>query len=325
MVQPGRQAERPRAVPRDVRPHGRCDAASSDAIERVAFECAQRSRCRRRRLRRGPHGPRVVHSRQGLDARRGHGRDPRRDSQRGSRGHRSDDLRDLPSAMRTAAHSLEIAQLAVKLSGPRRGRVRHRRCRGRLPTDRATSSAFQYVMRENFHSTIHAGEAFGLPVDLGSPAVLRRRPARSRRAHRRRRRGRRRRPDAMPRSARWRTFVRDRRIPLELCPTSNVNTGVVRLDRRTPHRHAASTSVSGSRSTPTTALMSDTSMTKRDACSSHEAFGWGSGRTSSGSPINAMKSAFAPFPERLNASSTGLIKPPLRTASTSEQSTLGAI
>ena len=81
--------------------------------------------------------------------------------------------------------------------------------------------AFQYVARENFHITIHAGEAFGLPsiwealqwcgasgsatgygswTTSGSAATARR-------------------------LGRLASYVRDRRIPLEMCPTSNVQTG----------------------------------------------------------------------------------------------------
>jgi adenosine deaminase len=66
------------------------------------------------------------------------------------------------SAMRTAARSLEIAELAVRW-----------RDRGVVGFDIAGAEAgypptrhldaFQYVQRENFHTTIHAGEAFGLP------------------------------------------------------------------------------------------------------------------------------------------------------------------
>ena len=66
------------------------------------------------------------------------------------------------SAMRQAARSREIAELAVRfrdagvvgfdIAGPEAG----------FPPTRHLD-AFQYVMRENFHSTIHAGEAFGLP------------------------------------------------------------------------------------------------------------------------------------------------------------------
>src|SRR5258707_1319081 len=68
----------------------------------------------------------------------------------------------LLSAMRTAARSLEIAELAVRwrdagvvgfdIAGAEAG----------YPPTRHLD-AFQYVARENFHTTIHAGEAFGLP------------------------------------------------------------------------------------------------------------------------------------------------------------------
>ena len=93
----------------------------------------------------------------------------------------------LLSAMRTAARSLEIAELAVRwrdagvvgfdIAGAEAGHP---------PTRHL--DAFQYVQRENFHATIHAGEAFGLPSHLGGAAVVRGRAARPRRAHRRRHR-----------------------------------------------------------------------------------------------------------------------------------------
>ena len=66
------------------------------------------------------------------------------------------------SAMRTAARSLEIAELAVRwrdagvvgfdIAGAEAG----------YPPTRHLD-AFQHVQRESFHTTIHAGEAFGLP------------------------------------------------------------------------------------------------------------------------------------------------------------------
>src|SRR6059058_5710418 len=68
----------------------------------------------------------------------------------------------LLTAMRTAARSLEIAELAVRY-----------RDRGVVGFDIAGAEAgwppsrhldaFQYIKRENFHITIHAGEGFGLP------------------------------------------------------------------------------------------------------------------------------------------------------------------
>src|ERR1041385_7924048 len=68
----------------------------------------------------------------------------------------------LLTAMRTAARSTEIAELAVRfrdsgvvgfdIAGAEKG----------WPPSRHLD-AFQYVHRENFHTTIHAGEGFGLP------------------------------------------------------------------------------------------------------------------------------------------------------------------
>ena len=68
----------------------------------------------------------------------------------------------LLTAMRTAARSLEIAELAVRhrdagvvgfdIAGAEAG----------SPPSRHLD-AFQFVARENFHITIHAGEGFGLP------------------------------------------------------------------------------------------------------------------------------------------------------------------
>src|ERR1700691_1102237 len=68
----------------------------------------------------------------------------------------------LLTAMRTAARSLEIAELAVRfrdegvvgfdIAGAEAG----------WPPSRHLD-AFQYIHRENFHITIHAGEGFGLP------------------------------------------------------------------------------------------------------------------------------------------------------------------
>jgi len=204
------------------------------------------------------------------------------------------------SAMRTAARSLEIAELAVRwrdagcvgfdIAGAEAG----------YPPTRHLD-AFQYVQRENFHTTIHAGEAFGLPsiweavqfcgaerlghgvriIDdiTGAPGA-----------------------EHLGRLA---AFVRDRRIPLELCPTSNVNTGVcasiaehpIGMLRRLRFRVTLNTD---------NRLMSDTSMSK-EMQQLADSFGWGIDDFEWMS-INAMKSAFAPFPERL-AIINGIIKP----------------
>jgi adenosine deaminase len=100
-------------------------------------------------------------------------------------------------------------------------------------------------------------------------------------------------------------YVRDRRIPLELCPTSNVGTGVcpsiaehpIGLLRRLRFRVTVNTD---------NRLMSATSMT-HEFWQLHDAFGWGLDDIE-WMTINAMKSAFAPFPERL-AIINGIIKP----------------
>ncbi len=141
---------------------------------------------------------------------------------RGSEG-RPITMRTLVTAMRTAARSLEIAELAVRhrdagvvgydIAGAEAG----------FPPTRHLD-AFHYIARENFHFTIHAGEAFGLPsiwealqwcgaerlghgvriVDDISVG-----------------------PDGRVALGRLAAYVRDRRIPLEMCPTSNVHTGAV--------------------------------------------------------------------------------------------------
>jgi adenosine deaminase len=218
------------------------------------------------------------------------------------------------SAMRTAALSRDIAELAVR-----------NRDRGVVGFDIAGAEAgyppsrhldaFQYVMRENFHSTIHAGEAFGLPsiwealqycgaarlghgvriVDdiTGSPGE-----------------------EQLGRLA---AYVRDRRVCLELCPTSNVNTGVcasiadhpIGMLKRLRFRVTVNTD---------NRLMSNTSMSS-EMIKLRDAFGWGLDDFE-WLTINGMKSAFASFPERLRVIN-GLIKP--RYALLHAEATLGAL
>ena len=127
----------------------------------------------------------------------------------------------LLTAMRTAARSLEIAELAVRY-----------RDRGVVGFDIAGAEAgwppsrhldaFQYIKRENFHITIHAGEGFGLPSiweavqwcgteRLGHGVRIVDDIQISR--------------EGNVRLGRLSAYIRDRRIPLEMCPTSNVQTG----------------------------------------------------------------------------------------------------
>ena len=124
--------------------------------------------------------------------------------------------------MRTAARSLEIAELAVRwrdagvvgfdIAGAEAG----------YPPTRHLD-AFQHVQRENFHATIHAGEAFGLPCIWEAVQCC----GAERLGHGVRIVDDIQVADGEHHLGRLAAYVRDRRIPLELCPTSNVNTGVV--------------------------------------------------------------------------------------------------
>src|SRR3954468_3373323 len=71
-------------------------------------------------------------------------------------------MKAILTAIRTAARSLEIAELAVDFrdEGVVAFDIAGREA-GFPPTRHL--DAFQLVQRENFHFTIHAGEAFGLP------------------------------------------------------------------------------------------------------------------------------------------------------------------
>ncbi|MDZ5441902.1 adenosine deaminase [Micromonospora sp. 4G57] len=196
----------------------------------------------------------------------------------------------LLTAMRHAARSQEIAELAVRhrdagvvgfdIAGAEAG----------FPPTRHLD-AFEYLQRENFHFTIHAGEAFGLPsiwqaiqwcgadrlghgVRIVDDIVAGPEPVLGRLA----------------------AYVRDKRIPLELCPSSNVQTGAapsivehpIGLLRDLRFRVTVNTD---------NRLMSGTSMS-REMALLVEAFGYG-WKELQWFTINAMKSAFIPFDERL--------------------------
>ena len=198
----------------------------------------------------------------------------------------------LLTAMRHAARSMEIAELAVRyrddgvvgfdIAGAEAGHP---------PTRHL--DAFEYLQRENAHFTIHAGEGFGLPsiwqaiqwcgadrlghgVRIIDDITVG--------------------PDGEATLGRLAAYVRDKRIPLEMAPTSNVMTGAatsieehpIGLLRRLHFRVTINTD---------NRLMSGTSMT-REFVQLQEAFGydlddfrWFT--------VNAMKSAFIPFDERL--------------------------
>ncbi len=201
-------------------------------------------------------------------------------------------IKVLVTAMRQFARSLEVAECAIRwrdagvvgfdIAGPEAGY---------RPT--RYLEAFDRIRHENFHITIHAGESFGLPSiwealqfcgaerlghgvrivddihvqDDGSVAL-----------------------------GRLATFVRDRRVPLEMCPTSNVHTGAaasveehpIELLRRLRFRVTVNTD---------NRLMSNVTLSTEFA-ELDRAFGIDLGEME-WLTINAMKSAFAPFDERL--------------------------
>jgi adenosine deaminase len=198
----------------------------------------------------------------------------------------------LLSAMRHAARSTEIAELAVRyrdegvvgfdIAGAEAG----------YPPTRHLD-AFEYLRRENAHFTIHAGEAFGLPsiweaiqycgadrlghgvrivdditCDEDGHATL----------------------------GRLASYVRDKRIPLEMCPSSNVATGAARsiaehpigLLTRLRFRVTVNTD---------NRLMSGCTLSS-ELAKLADVFGY-SWADLQWFTINAMKSAFIGFEERL--------------------------
>lgn len=196
------------------------------------------------------------------------------------------------TAMRQAARSVEIAELAVRyrdagvvgfdIAGPEAG----------YPPTRHLD-AFHLIARENFHFTIHAGEGFGLPsiwealqwcgaerlghgVRIVDDITMR--------------------PDGRVTLGRLATYVRDRRVPLEMCPTSNVHTGAspslgehpIDLLRRLRFRVTVNTD---------NRLMSGITLSSEFAALSR-AFGIGLDEME-WLTLNAMKSAFWPFDGRL--------------------------
>jgi adenosine deaminase len=193
----------------------------------------------------------------------------------------------LLTAMRHAARSMEIAELAVTyrdagvvgfdIAGAEAG----------YPPTRHLD-AFEYLQRENFHFTIHAGEAFGLPSIWQAIQWC----GADRLGH-----GVRIVDDIQGRHlGRLAAYVRDKRIPLELCPSSNVQTGAapsiaehpIGLLRDLRFRVTVNTD---------NRLMSGTSMSREMSLLVDEfGYGWPELQWFT---INAMKSAFIPFDERL--------------------------
>jgi len=207
----------------------------------------------------------------------------------------------LLTAMRHAARSREIAELAVQyrddgvvgfdIAGAEEGHP---------PTRHL--DAFEYLQRENAHFTIHAGEGFGLPsiwqaiqwcgadrlghgVRIIDDVTVE--------------------PSGEASLGRLAAYVRDTRIPLEMCPTSNVMTGAAKSIEDHPIGLLRSLSFRVTVNTDNR-LMSRTSMTK-EFSQLADAFGYDLSDFQ-WFTLNAMKSAFIPFDERL-AMINDVIKP----------------
>jgi len=201
-------------------------------------------------------------------------------------------LRQIVCAMRDRTDSLEMAELAVSF-----------RERGVVGFDIAGEEsghppkvhleAFQYCRRENFSITIHAGEAFGPPsiwqalqycgahrighgvrliedMAIADGRVVKLGPLAQ--------------------------YVKDHRIPLELCPTSNVDTGAVASLAEHPIRHFLAEHFRVTVSTDDR-LMSDITLSEELRRLSATL-----GLTLADVErlqINAMKSAFAGYDERV--------------------------
>jgi adenosine deaminase len=201
--------------------------------------------------------------------------------------------RQLLTAMRHQARSMEIAELAVAyrdagvvgfdIAGAEAG----------FPPTRHLD-AFEYLQRENAHFTIHAGEGFGLPsiwqaiqwcgadrlghgVRIADDIEVDE-------------------TDGSPRLGRLAAYVRDKRIPLEMCPTSNVQTGAASSIAQHPLGLLTRLRFRVTVNTDNR-LMSGTSMS-REMHQLAEAFGYELADLR-WFTVNAMKSAFIPFDERL--------------------------
>ncbi len=193
--------------------------------------------------------------------------------------------------MRQNNRSQEAAELVVKyrgqgvvgfdIAGPEDG----------FPPS-VQKNSFDYLRHENAHFTIHAGEAYGLPsiweaiqlcgaerlghgvriiddIDMSGP---------------------------VPKLGLLASYVRDRRIPLELCPTSNLQTGAAKNIAEHPIGILAKLRFRVTLNTDNR-LMSQTSMSNEMA-QVVSAFKWDLAELQR-ITINAMKSAFIPYPERL--------------------------
>ena len=201
-------------------------------------------------------------------------------------------VRALLTAMRHAARSREIAELSIAFRDRGVAGFDIAGAEAGFPPTRHLD-AFEYLRRENAHFTIHAGEGFGLPsiweaiqwcgadrLGHGVRIVDDIEVGRDGRVH----------------LGRLAEYVRDKRIPLEMAPTSNVQTGAARSIAEHPIGLLAELKFRVTVNTDNR-LMSGCSMTSEMTALS-EAFGYG-WDTLQWFAVNAMKSAFLPFDQRL--------------------------
>jgi adenosine deaminase len=200
-------------------------------------------------------------------------------------------VRTIISAMRQAHMSEEIAALAISfrdqgvcgfdIAGPEDGFP---------PTEHLR--AFHLIQRENFHLTVHAGEAFGLPslweavqfcnaerlghgVRIVDDIKL---------------------VDGHHHLGRLASYIRDRRIPLEVCPTSNVHTGAARSIATHPIELLRQLRFRVTVNTDNRLMSGITMSSEFEVCAN--AFGW-TLDDMQWLTLNAAKSAFFQFDLRL--------------------------
>jgi adenosine deaminase len=101
------------------------------------------------------------------------------------------------------------------------------------------------------------------------------------------------------------SYVRDRRIPLEMCPTSNVQTGAAVSIEEHPIRLLRQLSFRVTVNTDNRLMSGVTLSSEFHRLVETFGYGWSDIEWLT---INAMKSAFAPFDERLRIINT-IIKP----------------
>ncbi len=195
-------------------------------------------------------------------------------------------------ALRQNARSMEIAEQAVRyrdigvvgfdIAGPEAG----------YPPTR-NLDAFEYLRQQNAHFTIHAGEAFGLPsiwealqhcgaerlghgvrivddIKIGE--------------------------DGTVQLGRLANYVRDRRIPLEMCPSSNLQTGAATSIAEHPIGLLTKLRFRVTVNTDNRLMSHCSAASEFSALVDAFGYGWADLRWFT---VNAMKSAFIGFDERL--------------------------